>query len=354
MPILSKNPAMTEKYDLFMQNALLPSILQSRNWALVKDNWQSEQVYVEEGGEIVAASSLLIRKMIGKNFVYAPRGFVVAPFNEKATSIDTEHFSGERRRNLEKLLNEIDAYAKSVGAFVLALDPEIARQNQIDDLFRKMGFKIKAEQTDLIQPKYLAWLDIDRTEEEMLASFSSKTRYNIRLAQRKGVYVEHGGTEGIAKFFELHQIMAKRNNIAIRGESYYHKLMNTYQDSKVFTAYHEGEALASAILVNYHGTAWYAYGASSNSKRNYMPNQLMQWEMIKWAKEHGAIRYDFSGFFHIDVTDGLYRFKSGFTGKDNIIELVGKYEKVYNKFTYSLFNKLLPQAKKVLKFINKR
>ncbi len=354
MPLLSKHPNMIEKYDAFMEDALLPSFMQARKWSLVKDNWDNEQIYIEENGKIIAAASVLKRNILGKTLLYSPRGFVVSPFDEKETSIETESFQGKRAENLRRLLLEIDDYAKSIGAFSLIVDPEIAIGNQSTEILTQVKFKQTKKTSDFIQPRYLAWLDIQKSDEDLMAFFSSKTRYNIRLAIKKGVYVKEFGTDGIPTFFELHKIMAKRNDIAIRAEEYYYKLMQTFEDSRVFIAYHEEEPLAAAILVNYSGTAWYAYGASSNNKRNLMPNQLMQWTMIQWARERGAIRYDFGGFFHIDLEDGLYRFKSGFTGKENNVELIGEYEKVYKPFTYAIFSKLLPLGSKILKYINRK
>ncbi|MDO4772162.1 MAG: peptidoglycan bridge formation glycyltransferase FemA/FemB family protein [Bacillota bacterium] len=354
MPLLTNHPEKREDYDRFMQEALLPNILQAGAWSAVKDNWGSERIYVEKDGKIVAAASLLIKRLLGQTLLYSPRGFVVAPFDAKETSIETEHFEGERAENLKALIAEIDAYAKSVGAYSLAIDPEIAKGDASEDFIRSLGFKQEKDPMSFIQPRYLAWLDIQKSDEELMAFFSSKTRYNIKLAEKKGVYVKEHGIDAIPVFFELHKIMAKRNDIAIRGEDYYYKLMNTFPDSRVFIAYHEEEPLAAAILINYCGTAWYAYGASSNSKRNFMPNQLMQWVMIQWAKQRGAIRYDFGGFFYIDPEDGLYRFKSGFTGKENNVELIGEYEKVYKPLVYAFFSKALPLGSKLLKFINRR
>ncbi len=354
MPLLSKNPNMIEKYDAFMELALLPSFMQARKWSSVKDNWGNEQVYVEENGEIIATASVLTRKILGKTLLYSPRGFVVSPFEKKVSSIETESFKGKRAENLKKLLVEIDQYAKSIGAFSLIIDPEIAKGNDSIKILQQVGFKEKRDVASYIQPRYMALLDIQKSDDDLMAFFSSKTRYNIRLATKKGVYIKQFGTEGIATFFELHKIMAKRNGIAIRAEEYYYKLMQTFKDSRVFIAYHEEEPLAAAILVNYLGTAWYAYGASSNNKRNLMPNQLMQWTMIKWARDNGAIRYDFGGFFHIDLEDGLYRFKSGFTGKENNVELIGEYEKIYQPLSYTLLNKLIPIGSKVLKFMNRK
>lgn len=340
---------MMTAYDNFVRHSMLPSILQDRAWADVKSNWKNEQIFLLEKGEIVATASVLIRSVLGQTLVYSPRGFVVSPFPEKETSIEPEQYEGVRKKRLMGLLAEMDKYAQSIGAISLKIDPEMARTEEGIALLTEGGFVEQTQEEALIQPKFAAWLDLQKSEEELLAFFSKKTRYNIRLAERKGVTVAMHDAEAIDLFFALHEIMAKRNHIAIRDRDYYKKLMAAYPGTKIFVASHEEEPLAAAIAVPYGDTVWYAYGASSNEKRNLMPNQLMQWTMIQWAKSKHAIRYDFGGFFHVDLEDGLYRFKSGFTGKTQTLELIGEWENVYRPLKHKIVTKLLPLVMNALK-----
>ncbi len=145
--------------------------------------------------------------------------------------------------------------------------------------------------------------------------FSEKTRYNIRLSARKGVTVHWSRSEeDLKKFFELYEITAVRDHIGHRPYEYFKRMLHAYENSdllRIYIAEHEGEALSGAICIHYGNKTWYIYGASSNNKRNLMPNYAMQAEMIKWGIENGSEIYDFGGVFILDKTNGLYKFKEG-------------------------------------------
>jgi len=117
---------------------------------------------------------------------------------------------------------------------------------------------------------------------------------------------------------------------------------------KLFMAYYEGQPIAGTLAFLFGDKAWYIYGASSNSARNVMPNYLLQWTMIKWAKENNCLMYDFRGVpGHVPEDHplyGLYRFKKGFNGF--YTEFVGEYDQVYSHFYYRLWNTLEPLYQK--------
>lgn len=116
-------------------------------------------------------------------------------------------------------------------------------------------------------------------------------------------------------------------------------------------AYHEGEAIAGTLAFRMGDKAWYIYGASSNKKRNLMPNYLIQWTMIEWAKEHGCTMYDFRGVPGDVGKDhplyGLVKFKKGFGGK--YTEFIGEYDLVYRGFNYRAYNILEPIYQKLVR-----
>ena len=124
--------------------------------------------------------------------------------------------------------------------------------------------------------------------------------------------------------------------------------MHPVGQCELFMAYHEDEAIAGTLAFHLGDKTWYLYGASSNRKRNLMPNYLIQWTMIEWAKEHGSTLYDFRGVPG-DVGEdhplyGLVKFKRGFGGK--YTEFMGEYDLVYRGFNYSLYNFLEPLYQK--------
>ena len=116
---------------------------------------------------------------------------------------------------------------------------------------------------------------------------------------------------------------------------------------RIYLAEHEGQALSGAICIHYGNKTWYIYGASSNEKRNLMPNYAMQMEMIRWGLENGSEIYDFGGVYHLTKEDGLYKFKEGFCRQEGVTEFIGEFDKVYHSFFYYLFTKLLPSARKL-------
>ena len=181
---------------------------------------------------------------------------------------------------------------------------------------------LKKSPTD-VQPPDTVLLPLDKTEEELLSAMKPKWRYNIRLAEKKGVTVKAAGAESIDNFYKVFMETAARDRIAVHGKGYYKSLLELPADGShvkttLYIAEHEGETLAGIITLFTDTEAVYLYGASSDNKRNLMPAYLLQWTASQDAKTFGSKVYDFYG---IPPTDdehhpmhGLYRFKTGFGG----------------------------------------
>ncbi len=349
MPLLDKdNKSMVEKYNEFVRNREHTSALQDLNWAYVKkEEWRHEAVYLEKNGKITAAMSMLIRTFVkGFSIIYVPRGPVCDAY-DVAT--------------IKELLNEAKIVAKKYNAFVLKFDPEVLYDEKLEALYKKAGFKVRNKDKhkhEFIQPIYNMILRIKgKTEEEIFKGYSEKTRYNIRVAEKKSVTVRWSRDEAeLKKFFDLSEITAKRDGIVLRDFEYYKRMLEAYDEKhlRIYIAEHEGEALSGAIALNYGGKLFYIYGASSNEKRNLMPNYLMQQTMIKWAIETGCSEYDFGGIFEINKANGLYRFKEGFCRQEGVTKFIGEVDVVYNKLVYFAFVTLLPIYKKMRKFIKRK
>lgn len=174
-----------------------------------------------------------------------------------------------------------------------------------------------------IQPPDTVILNLFQTDEELLEQMKSKWRYNIRLAEKKGVSISKGSAGDIDVFYHLYEQTALRDGIAIHSKKYYESLFTLAEkkDSiqvSMYNASHEGTVIASIITLFTKAQGIYLYGASSNQKRNLMSTYLLQWKAIQDAKAYGCRFYDFYG---IPPTDdehhpmhGLYRFKTGFGG----------------------------------------
>lgn len=342
MPILDKqNEKQVKKYESYVSTFDGASLMQSLNWAKVKFGWIQEAVYIEENGEIIAAMTVLLEKVPHTKMylMYAPRGPVC-----DINNIDL----------VNKLISELEKLKEKYNVFLLKFDPNVEYNERLEMLYKDVGFKVlntKVDKDDLIQPLHDMILKLDdMSEEDLMKSFSEKTRYNIRLAKRKGVEVYYSRKEEDLKiFYELYKITAIRDKIGCRAYEYFETMLNSYDEKRlrIYIAKHEDDNLSAAIALNYGGELFYLYGASSNEKRNLMPNYLMQWEMIKWGIETKCKKYNFGGVLNLDPQDGLYKFKIGFCKKDGVTQYIGEIDKVYNNFMYTLYTKGLPILKKI-------
>lgn len=321
-----------EKYTAFIQEHPKGHFMQSQGWAKLKSSWTHEIIYVEdENGEIKGSMSLLIRKLpfLKYTMMYSPRGPVCDPHDAQT---------------IKELLEKAKIVAKKHKSYVLKMDPDIEIEDrEFEEIVRKMGFKVNQGlgNYDGIQPRFVFRLDLrDKTEEELMADFHHKTRYNIRLAHRRGVVCKIGSREDIAIFHELIVETGIRDGFIVRQQEYYEQVYDYLGSDhvRVFLAYYEDTPIAGSIAILWGNKCWYLYGASSNQMRNLMPNYLLQWEMIKWALESGCDLYDFRGVpGNLDENNpmvGLYRFKVGFKGK--YTEFVGMLDYVFNPLIHFL------------------
>ncbi len=172
------------------------------------------------------------------------------------------------------------------------------------------------------QPRSAWVLDIDRPEDDLLAGMKQKTRYNIRLAGRKGVRVSEGREEDLDAFYALYQETARRDDFFIQDREFYQRMFALFRRNGEFCmllAYQGDSLIAAVTLLHFGTTCWYVHGASSNEHRNLMAPYLLQWEAIQRAKAWGCTLYDFRAIPDVLREDqdmfGVYRFKEGFGGR---------------------------------------
>lgn len=197
-----------------------------------------------------------------------------------------------------------------------------------------------------IQPVSTVLLSLSGTEEDILGNMKPKTRYNIRLAQKKGVIVAEAGLSLLPLWYSLYEETAERDKIAIHSLDYYKQVFSVAGNNpgygvriRLFLAWIEDKAEAGIITATAGDTAVYLYGASSNNKREYMPSYALQWEAILQAREDGASWYDFFGIPPLPNPDhpmaGLYRFKTGFGGI--IVNRPGCWDYPLRPFLYRMY-----------------
>ncbi|MDZ7666668.1 MAG: peptidoglycan bridge formation glycyltransferase FemA/FemB family protein [Desulfotignum sp.] len=188
-------------------------------------------------------------------------------------------------------------------------------------------------------------IDIDGTEDTILGRMKSKTRYNIRLAARKGVRVYAACTKALPVFHELHLETAKRKGFLVREYSYFETLFSSQKEKsdpceiKLMLAVHGRDVLAGAIVAITEKTAYFLYGASAVNKRNFMSSYALHWETIRYAKALNCRTYDMGAVSPAHLTEhpffGLYRFKTGFGGR--IVHRAGSWDYPIDQDAYSSF-----------------
>ena len=322
-----------KEYKKFLEGHERCNFQQSLEWAEVKKPyWKPKVILAEDDeGNIVGSLCVLIRKMpIFGNIMYSSRGPVC----------DIHDISV-----MKQLTDGAKELAKKYNAMVLRIEPDILSSDQIfRDVVTNLGYKIKDDAKDFkdeIQPRYVFRLDIKgKTEEEVMAVFKQKWRYNIRLAERKGVTVKEGTRDDLKDFHKIMVETGKRDGFITRPLEYFEKMYDCLGDHmKLLMAYYDGEPISGVIPIFYGNKTWYLYGASSNKHRNLMPNYLLQWEMIKMAIARHDDVYDFRGVSGVVDENhpqyGLYRFKQGFGA--TFTEFVGEVYYPFKPLTYKLY-----------------
>ena len=212
------------------------------------------------------------------------------------------------------------------------------------------------ESKDQIQFRNTIVISLEKPDEEILKEMKQKTRYNIRLSERKGVKVRIGDKSDFENLFKLYAITALRDNFVIRSKNYYLNLWGKFYEAGLcepIIAELDGEILAAVIIYFYSGRAYYVYGMSSEKNRNLMATYLLQWKAIQRAKENNCKIYDFWGAPDVlnenDRMWGVYKFKLGFGGF--FIRTVGAWDFPTNKFGYIIYSFVLPKLLNLMRKI---
>ena len=329
------NKQEVKEYENFIEKSPYGHMMQSMNWAKVKNNWDSDNIYLRnDEGKIEAAISILSIKNGEHTFMYAPRG-PVCDFNDITL--------------VGKLIDEAAELAEKKNAFLLRMDPEIRYDEELVERYRKAGYTLRSrEQKDektFSNPRNNMVLDLkDKSIDDIMAFFKGRQRNKIRKTYRRNLQTRIISNDSdqkeaaLDRFYELTKVMAERQGISHRPYEYFERLLASFSGANIFETYdEENEVLASSINVNYNKKSFYLYGASSNKKRNHNPSAQMNFEAIKHAIDKGMEEYDFGGIFGFDRSDGLYAFKYDFCGEEGHKELIGELEIVYNKEIYEDF-----------------
>ena len=284
---------------------------------------------------------VLYRRLpLGLNIAYLPKG----------PAIDWDNAD-----TVQETLAALKSIAAQPLTLFLKIEPDTHHKPEIRQSILNAGYRVARP----IQPVSTILIDLTPSEDDILARMKSKTRYNIRLAARKGVTVRRGGPADVKTFYELSRTTGERDGFAPHSLAYYQGCYNAFADHQrvLLLAEYEGQPLAGLMVFAWDDRAYYLYGASNNQHRNKMPAYLLQWEAISWAIAQGCRDYDLWGIPNAPLerleagfqnrADGLwgvYRHKRGYGGQ--IVRYLGAFDYVaptqpHKQLIYYLFSRLI-------------
>jgi peptidoglycan pentaglycine glycine transferase (the first glycine) len=354
-----------------------PHFLQTYEWGQVKAKYGWEPIYLvwDNEGKMKeerdtnrlsafvfdpSAAALILKRQILRNAFAARLSILYAP---KGPLLD---WSNEALRN--RVFNDLQSFAKKQGAIFLKMDPDMVLgtgiPDSVDDVIDENGQAVVSElkrrgwgySSDQIQFKNTILIDLNPSEEELLARMKQKTRYNIRLAEKKGVSFRVGKLEDLPMLYKMYAETSLRDGFVIRDEGYYRTVWNIFMDSNEPTcepliAEVNNEPVAAIFVFYFSGRAYYVYGMSREVHRERMPAYLLQWEAIKRAKAKGCAIYDLWGapdvFDESDSMWGVYRFKEGLGGK--VVRTLGAWDYAPNRLWYKMYSEIIPRALDVMR-----
>ncbi|UCF27940.1 MAG: peptidoglycan bridge formation glycyltransferase FemA/FemB family protein [Chloroflexota bacterium] len=334
MPILSLN-----EWKEFLSKCPDAHLLQTGAWGELKSvfGWQAVRLVVESESDNWGAQILFRKLPLDLTLAYIPKG----PVLQGAALGEKVKFPGQA------FWTDVDQLCRARRAIFLKVEPDHwYRQSNSDGNGPPAGFQ---ESPHAIQPMRTIIVDLQENEEEILARMKQKTRYNIRLASKKGVEVNPSAD--LETFFDLLEATGERDQFGIHSYDYYRTAYDLFKpdgDCELFIAKYGGEPIAGLMVFLAGHRSWYLYGASQSLHRERMPTYLLQWEAMKWARMAGCFQYDLWGIPDFDEqvleaefanrSDGLwgiYRFKRGFGGE--ITRSVGPWDRVYQPILYKLY-----------------
>ncbi len=331
-----------EQWDCFLNEHPQGHLLQSWGWGELKSSseWHPLRLALWDTScnKIVAAAQVLRRTVphvplwVG-HLAYIPKGPVLDWSDE---TLCTTFFV-----QLHQLL-------RRQGAIVLRMELSQEADGDESPVIRTRLAAQHMYPVHAVQPLRSILLDITRDEKMLLAQMKEKWRYNVRLAERKGVTVRAAETiEDVQAWYTLLEATGERDQFGIHTLTYYiqaWRMFTPRNEARLLLAEHSGQLLAGIFVSVFARQAVYLYGASSNEQRQLMPNYLLQWEAIRWAKSRGACSYDFWGIPETDAEDeamaGVYRFKRGWGGR--VVQFLGCFEYVYRPLTMKIAERFLP------------
>ena len=360
-----------------------PHFLQTYEWGQVKAKYGWSPLYavwtenqfsvISDQSSVpdncIAAALILKRQIIQNGFaarlsvLYSPKGPLLDWTNESLR---------------KRVLDDLQSFAKKQGAIFLKMDPDIVLGTGVpdgeEDVPENNGQVVMSElkrrgwgySSDQIQFRNTVLIDLNPTEEELLARMKQKTRYNIRLAEKKSVSLRVGMLEDLGMLYKMYAETSVRDGFVIRDEEYYKTVWELFMAggqseivnrksemplAEPLIAEVDDEPVAAIFVFYFAGRAYYVYGMSRDKHREKMPTYLLQWEAMKRAKTKGCTVYDLWGapevFDESDSMWGVYRFKEGLGGR--IVRTLGAWDFAPSPLWYKMYSEIIPRVLDVMR-----
>jgi len=347
----------TDRVEWDRTVAVLPGghLLQSWDWGQLKGRhgWSAERLaWYDSHKQPAACVQILTRSVIlpggvGRLCVrYSPRGPCL---DWSDGDLSKQVLDALQARSVERgtVFVKVDPETPdSPQPLAPSPDPASSSAESIQRILRASGWRPSSEQ---VQFRNTMVLDLRASEDQLLAGMKQKTRYNLRLAERRGVVVRPAGLEDLDQLYRMYAETSLRDGFVIRDRAYYNDAWGTFLNNgqaQPFLAEVEGQAVAGLMVFRLGRRAWYLYGMSRELHRELMPTYLLQWEAIRWARREGCEAYDFWGApDRLDPQDplwGVYRFKEGFGSR--LVSGVGAWDFTVRPRLYWFYTAVLPRV----------
>lgn len=327
-------------------------------WRKSDDNILLQHTLPEKPQTIVGAALILQRTArLGSlklpiHIMYVPKGPVLLDWED----VDLRN----------RILDDLFSIANEHGAILIKIDPDVRLGTGVPgagaEINDPLGLKVRDELCDRgwlysaeqVQFRNTVKVDLTLPEEDILARMKQKTRYNIRLAGRKGVVIRTGSLEDLELLYQMYAETALRDGFVVREAGYYIDVWRTFIKAGMaepIIAEVDNNPVAAVFCFQYARKAWYLYGMSRPVHREKMPNHLLQWEAIRRAKSAGCTTYDMWGapdeFIEQDPLWGVYKFKDGFGGE--VTRYIGAWDMPVRSRLYRIYSQLLPRVLEVMR-----
>ncbi|MEI6291831.1 MAG: peptidoglycan bridge formation glycyltransferase FemA/FemB family protein [Chloroflexota bacterium] len=361
-----------------------PHILQTQEWGQVKQAYDWQPFYLAWAGEknrmvfssylpelelklnevtagrdrqSVSAAAMVLKKQVTRRgfaarlcILYCPKG----PLMDWGNAL-----------LVQTVLTDLQNFARAQGAVFLKLDPDVVTgtglpgaENETEgehglrvlEALSTRGWVFSADQ---IQFRNTVMLDVRQADDILLSRMKQKTRYNVRLGPKKGLQIREGGESDWPMLYQMYVETSVRDGFVIRDQAYYRSVWNLFKGrSAPLIAEMDGLAVAAVYLFQFAGRAYYIYGMSRDMHRELMPNYMLQFEAMRWAREHGCSIYDLWGapdeFVETDSMWGVFRFKEGLGG--TVRRTIGAWDYAPNRLWYWLYTRVVPRLLDIMRW----